>query len=408
MMSLPDRQKHTKSEGKPAPRVALLCAGLGNINRGHEIFARSLFELVGKDVDITLFKGAGAAGERERVIENVPRDSPLLDDMVVAASPKWRGAVVEQERLRIEAETFAYAAIKPLMEGSYTVIHCLEQEVCNIIHGNRHLFPCKPRILFSNGGAIPAAKLPRCDFVQEHTEYNLQRSDRSKAFCIPHGVDTARFRPGLDTDFRVRHGIPEDAFLVLSVGTICYWHKRMDHVIREVACLDNIHLAIVGQRSADTDEIIRLGKELLGDRIHFDTMDHSELPKAYAAANVFVLGSVFETFGIVYIEAMAAGLPVFCTDHPNQRAIVKEGIFVDMRKPGALADALRQTDAPRLDELSRRGVEIAATHYALPLLRELYEDRYAMIADTEPALPRPSAGARLGHRLAAVIQAIRG
>lgn len=408
MMSKRERKTNEGAGVTPTPRVALLCAGLGNINRGHEIFARSLFELIGGDIDITLFKGAGLASERERVIENVYRDSTLLDGMAVAASPKWHSAVVEQERLRIEAETFAFGAIKPLMEGGYNVIHCLEQEVCNIIYNNRHLFACKPRILFSNGGAIPAAKLPRSDFVQEHTEYNLERSDRSKAFCIPHGVDTARFRPGLDSDFRKRHRIPDDAFLVLSVGTICHWHKRMDHVIREVARLDDVHLAIVGQHAGDTDEIIQLGKALLGERVHFDKMDHSELPMAYAAADAFALGSLFETFGIVYIEAMASGLPVFCTNHPNQRAIVKEGVFVDMGKTGALADALRQADASRLAELGRRGIEVAAAHYALPLLRERYLKRYAMIAASKPTLPRLPTSGRIRQRLASVLQMLRG
>ena len=51
----------------------------------------------------------------------------------------------------------------------------------------------------------------------------------------------------------------------------------------------------------------------------FDSLPHDELPQAYAAADVFTLGSLHETFGIVYIEAMAMGLPVVCTQHPNQQ-----------------------------------------------------------------------------------------
>ena len=81
-------------------------------------------------------------------------------------------------------------------------------------------------------------------------------------------------------------------------------------------------------------------------------MAHDELPKAYAAANVFVLGSLFETFGIVYIEAMAMELPVFCTNHINQRLIVKEGIFCDLSKPGALTHVLQNTS--RDDTCSNR------------------------------------------------------
>lgn len=132
---------------------------------------------------------------------------------------------------------------------------------------------------------------------------------------IPHGVDRNLFHPGVKTDFRKEHGIPSDAFVVISVGTICYWHKRMDYVIREVAAVPGAYLVIVGQECADTDQIVALGKKLMGDRIVFTRMPHDELPRAYAVADVFVLGSLFETFGIVYIEAMAMGLPVICTNH---------------------------------------------------------------------------------------------
>ena len=41
------------------PRIALLCSGLGHIRRGHEVFARDLFDLLKGELDITLFKGGG-------------------------------------------------------------------------------------------------------------------------------------------------------------------------------------------------------------------------------------------------------------------------------------------------------------------------------------------------------------
>ncbi|MBK9363215.1 MAG: hypothetical protein IPM99_19980 [Rubrivivax sp.] len=241
-------------------KIALLCSGLGHINRGHEVFAKDLFGLLRDDLEITLFKGGGLAGPGEVVIDNLPRNSPLLRDVHVAASPKWADATREEERVRIEGETFAYAALKPLMEGGFDVVHCLEREVCNVIYDQRHLFAKTPKLVFSNGGALPARDLPRCDFVQEHTDYNLRRSDPRRAFMIPHGVDTRRFRPGLRSDFRARHGIPADRFVVISVGTVCVNHKRMDHVIREVAPLPGVHLLVVGQESPDSPAIKALGR----------------------------------------------------------------------------------------------------------------------------------------------------
>lgn len=371
-------------------KIALLCSGLGNIARGHEIFARSLFDLVRDSVDITLLKGGGTDAPNEWVIDNIPRNSTCLNHIHLAVSPKWEEAMKEQERMRIEGETFAYAALRPLLEGEFDIIHCLEQEVCNVIYSHRHLFKNTPKIVFSNGGAIPSRDLPNCDFIQEYTKYNFQRSAKNKAFLIPHGVDLKRFNAGIRSDFRVQHKIPQDAFVVISVGTICHWHKRMDYVIKEVATLKDAYLVIVGQESWDTPTIKELGKRLMGDKVIFTTLPHNELPKAYAAADVFVLGSLFETFGIAYIEAMAMGIPVISTNHPNQQSIIKEGIFIDMKMPGALANVLQNTGRDTLADIGRRGQEVALKHYDLRVLKQQYLEQYKLIASTVVTLPKYS------------------
>jgi glycosyltransferase involved in cell wall biosynthesis len=232
--------------------------------------------------------------------------------------------------------------------------------------------------------------------VQEYTEYNLSRSAVEKAFMIPHGVDLAVFDPDIATDFRLRHAIPEDAFVVISVGTICYWHKRMDYVIREVAALKNdTFLVIIGEDSPEAPAIKELARSLMGNHVIFEKLPHDQLPSAYAAADVFVLGSLFETFGIVYIEAMAMELPVICTNHPNQRSIVKEGFFVDMQKAGAVTGALRNTDRGRLSALGKQGREIARQHYDLATLKRRYVEQYKSIASTEIELPAYSLRMRL-------------
>lgn len=368
-------------------KIALLCSGLGNVHRGHEVFARDLFSMIGDSVDITLFKGGGDPAAKECVVGNLPRNAPCLDHIHVAVSPKWTAVVQEEERDRIEGVTFAYAALKPLLEGDFDVIHCLEREVCNVLYDHRHLFARTPKLLFSNGGAIPARYLPRCDFVQEHTPQNLKYSAKGKSFMIPHGVDLNVFHPGVTSDFRAQHGIPEDAFVVISVGVISHTHKRMHYVITEVAAVKNAYLIVVGQERNDTPEIKALGERLMGGRIVFTKLPHSELPKAYAAANVFTLGSVFETFGIVYVEAMAMGLPVICTNHKNQQDIVKDGIFIDVKKPGALTQALQSMDRKALAALGKRSMDIARQHYDIAVLKRQYIERYTAIAAASAVLP---------------------
>lgn len=389
-------------------KIALLCSGLGNVYRGHEVFASDLFAMLRDDIDITLFKGGGEPAAKELVIDNIPRNADCLNNIHVAVSPKWEGSVKESERSRIEGETFAYAALKPLLEGGFDVIHCLEWDVCNILYDQRHLFKNTPKILFSNGGALPARDLPRCDFVQEHTNQNLKYSAKGKSFMIPHGVNLGLFHPGVKSDFRALHGIPEDAFVVISVGVVSYAHKRMDYVIREVAAVKDAYLIVVGQENKDSAEIKATGKRLMGDRIVFTRLPHSDLPKAYAAANVFALGSRFETFGIVYVEAMAMGLPVICTNHVNQRDIVKEGIFIDIMKPGALTQALQDTSRSAFAELGRRGREIATKHYDLDVLKGQYIERYQAIAVSPPTLPTYSVKDKLVANLKNLLRQAAG
>lgn len=389
-------------------KVALLCSGLGVVRRGHEVFARDLYDLLKDDLDITIYKGGGESSPRELVIPHVPRQSKTLDKMHLPVPDKWYAAAAEVERMRIEGESFAWGALGHLLAGDYDVIHCLEQEVCNTLYGLRHLFAKTPKFLWSNGGAIPAHAQPRCDFVQEHSEGNLNASDREKAFVIPHGVDLERFHPAVESDFRARHGIPTEAFVVISVGSICYWHKRMDYVIREVAALPDAWLLIVGQETADTPAIKALGTELMGGRIVFTSMPHDDLPQAYAAANVFVLGSLFETFGIVYIEAMAMGLPVISTHHPNQRAIVKEGIFIDMSQPGALATVLKRTPFDDWKRLGRQGLEVARSHYDLDVLKARYLAKYGEISVAPVALPRHTLGRKFLANLSKALPKLDG
>ena len=127
---------------------------------------------------------------------------------------------------------------------------------------------------------------------------------------------------------------------------------------------------------------MELGAERMGDRVRFLQLPHDELPEAYRAADIFALGSLFETFGIVYLEAMAMRVPVIATNHANQRQILGDAVFVDMKQPGALREAivgLVPSERARLGAAGRRRVEEC---YDLSQLRHKYVDMYQQVART--------------------------
>ena len=95
------------------------------------------------------------------------------------------------------------------------------------------------------------------------------------------------------------------------------------------------------------------------------------------------------------------GLPVVCTNHPNQRGIVQEGVFVDMAEPGTLTTALRETPQTTWRQLAQGGPALARQQYALDQLRQRYVVEYARIASMAPApLPRWDLGRKLRQNLA--------
>jgi glycosyltransferase involved in cell wall biosynthesis len=105
--------------------------------------------------------------------------------------------------------------------------------------------------------------------------------------------------------------------LVLSVGRVSF-KKGLDLLIDAVAGLEGVHLAIVGPDDGDGTlaaleaQCAALGVE---DRIHFvGPLDTSEPLTVYGDADVFVLPSRNESFGIVAAEAAACGVPTVVTD----------------------------------------------------------------------------------------------
>lgn len=161
-----------------------------------------------------------------------------------------------------------------------------------------------------------------------------------------------------------------DAPLVVTVGNVI---PRKDHetLIRAIATLGRggmaARLAVIG-RHDDPEllaELVRVAQALgIADRIQFLGYRPDPLPFV-ARADVFVLTSRSEGFGLVLVEAMACGVPVVSTDPPGgPRWILQDGesgLLVPTGDPAALARAIHRvlTDGGLRRELTRSGLERA-------------------------------------------------
>jgi len=102
--------------------------------------------------------------------------------------------------------------------------------------------------------------------------------------------------------------------------------------------------------------------DLAGDVICADFVPESELPAYYSGAEVFVLPSLYEGFGLPPLEAMACGCPVVTSNTSSLPEVVGEaGIMVNPYDTDSLAQAMRQvlTDAKIRDGMIRKGLKRA-------------------------------------------------
>jgi len=143
---------------------------------------------------------------------------------------------------------------------------------------------------------------------------------------IPIGIDISRFELGLDgSGIRKRHGFTDER-VVIHVGRVSY-EKNIGIVIKAMKHLpDVVKLMIVGKGPALQDMKDLVKNEGLENRIVFTGfVPDEELALHYAASDIVVSASRFETQGLTITEAMACGLPAACSDGRAFLDVIREG-----------------------------------------------------------------------------------
>ena len=180
------------------------------------------------------------------------------------------------------------------------------------------------------------------------------------------GVDFARFSHEYSAEekenVRKKYSLPEK--FLLYIGTL-QPRKNILIVIRSMESLD-IKFVIAGKRDAHNfDQKINeaIEKNGLQDKIIFPGwIDEEDKPILLQMADCFVFPSLYEGFGIPIIEAMAAGLPVVCSDIPVLREIGKNAaLLCDPKNSQQFEENILKTsnDQPLREKLVRTGIETA-------------------------------------------------
>ena len=158
-----------------------------------------------------------------------------------------------------------------------------------------------------------------CDgLVCTNPDYLERKRDRWNCALIPNGVDLERFRPG--SGRRVELGLAPEKPVILMVSALIE-SKRVLDGIRAVAALDSATLIVAGDGPL-RQEVTRLAGELLPGRFRLVSLAAGEMPNLYRSADVFLHLSLLESFGNVFLEAWATGLPIVGHDTDRLRWIL--------------------------------------------------------------------------------------
>lgn len=157
---------------------------------------------------------------------------------------------------------------------------------------------------------------------------------------IPLAYEPLRFYPVSRKDIH----LSEDKKYIISVGRLVK-RKGFEYLIKALVFMnDNVEVLIIGD-GREKQQLVELAGRLgLEGRVHFLGQVSEEKKFQYLAnADIYVLSSLHEGFGIVLQEAMQVGLPIVSTNQGGQVDIVKDninGILVGIKDEQALAEAV--------------------------------------------------------------------
>lgn len=228
----------------------------------------------------------------------------------------------------------------------------------------------------------------------------LYEAPAGRIRVVPPGVDTGLFRPRPSERARAALGVAGHR-VVMFLGRL-QRVKGPDVAIRAVGeafrrdpeGTEDVILVVVGGPSgpdgpAEAARLKRLAEELgLGERVRFlPPRPHHELPEVYAAADVLVMPSRSESFGLVALEAQACGVPVVASSVGGLRTVVDDGgsgLLVPGNDPAGFADRLLGvlSDRALADRLARGAV----THAAGFTWEDTVAELLAVYGELVPAL----------------------
>lgn len=348
---------------------------LGGIEFHVRDLAQGLVEHAGAVVRVVVCNGSDAR-EEERIdgveVVRLPRATELSSTPV---SWEFARALREQAARNEPPDVFHFHFPYPWGEISWLAARPKVPMVVtyhsDIIRQKVALAAYRPLLnRFLDSADLIIASSPN---MIEHSAYLSPRAKKCRH--VDFGLHVERFAGDSATAARARalRSQHPGRRIVLFVGRLIYY-KGADVLVRAMRHVD-ADLVMIGRGSLESELREMVLAHGMSDRVRFlEPVDEAELAAWYEAAHVFALPSVArsEAFGLVQIEAHAAGTPVVSTDLttgvPYANVDGVTGFTVPVGDADALADALNRllADDALRERMGRQARERALSQFTIP------------------------------------------
>lgn len=230
---------------------------------------------------------------------------------------------------------------------------------------------------------------PTEEFIDES---KLLKPYKAKVSVIPNGIDLASFQVMMSKkECRMQLNIPVDKCITLFVGSL-YPHKGILHLVKAfknvVDKCPNALLVIVGDGYLKSQLMTLSEKLKISENIIFAgyIAERELLIKYYHAADIFILPSFSESYGMVLLEAAVSELPMVVSDLNTFRWIIRDGyngIVTSKGNEMEIAEALVyliENESAR-SEMGKKA-NMSATQYSWKNIANKTEEIYREIAES--------------------------
>ncbi|NUT01578.1 MAG: glycosyltransferase family 4 protein [Sphingomonas sp.] len=325
-------------------RILFALAGLHRVDRGAEVaFISVASQLARQGEEVTLIgSGPKRPGREYRYIRaaSIPRQR----------FERWPSLPLFRNETGWEEASFIPGLLKVYRPSDYDVTLTCAYPWTNWAL-RRPAGPRPAHVFVTQTGDWPAYSDKAefgwfdCDgLICTNPDYLERNHERFRSALIPNGVDTKRFTPGLSE--RECFGISTKNRVVLMVSALIA-SKNVDRAIHAISRLPEVTLVVAGDGPL-RDDLGRLAQEQIPGRYQQLTVPAADMPSLYRSADAFLHLSRDESFGNVFVEAMACGTPIVAYDLPRTRWILgDQGCLAGSENAEELAERIEQAMAGR-------------------------------------------------------------